>query len=53
MIYATSKQRKEKKPLPDTLRNVLTKAIPDALHNNLVVPGLLEFKGTENVPMLV
>jgi len=40
-------------PLPDILRETITKAIPDAFHNSLVVPGLLYFKGIEDMPVLV
>jgi len=47
------KKKKKNRPLPYILRNVLTKAIPDVSENTLVVPGLLEFKGTEYVPMIM
>lgn len=40
-------------PLPNMFGNVITKAVPDAFQNSEVVPGLLEYKGTEDMSMFV
>lgn len=45
--------RRKKMHLPDILWNALTKAISDAFKNSLLVPVLLEFKGTKDVSMFV